>query len=170
MTVPVNDGRIVHIGDGTTDTYTYDFRVQEAAELAVYQTDVSGVQPKLQLGVDYTVQGAGSGNGGSVVLVAGNLTTGYTLACIREMDVKQPTNLRNLGAFSPETHETAFDRLTMLVQQLSTVVGISGSDSRVMRLVDGDTDGSTVALPLSQLWIRSPGTALPRRSRSRKPR
>ncbi|MDH0557489.1 phage tail protein, partial [Enterobacter roggenkampii] len=87
-----------------------------AADLTVVTVDLNENQRELILGTDYTVTGAGSYQGGNVVL-ASALANGWKISIARELPVTQETDLRNQGKFFAEVHENAFDKLTMLVQQ-----------------------------------------------------
>lgn len=117
MTVSSTTARNDYLGDGSTDTYSYSFRIFAQADLLVTQRDADGVETTLTLGDDYTVAGVGSYSGGTITLTAGNLTSGYRLTIRRVLDLLQETDLRNQGAFLAENHEDVFDRLVMIAQQ-----------------------------------------------------
>jgi len=117
MTVSSTIARNPYTGDGSTATYPYTFRIFDATDLVVVKKDAAGNETLLNYGTDYTVTGAGSYNGGSITLTAGNLPFGYTLTIRRVLDLLQATDLRNQGAFLAETHERVFDRLVMIAQQ-----------------------------------------------------
>ncbi len=78
----------------------------------------------LTLGTDYTVTGAGSYNGGAVVLPQ-PLQSNYSLVIVRDLDIVQETDLRNQGTFFAEVHEDAFDYLTMIIQQVASWFGLA---------------------------------------------
>ncbi|WP_206208729.1 hypothetical protein, partial [Vogesella mureinivorans] len=61
----------------------------------------------------------------------------------RVLAIRQDTDLRNQGEFLAETHEDAFDRLTMIVQRLAGYLGM-GQDGtlRTLLLGTGDVDGA----------------------------
>ncbi|EPT5900745.1 phage tail protein, partial [Escherichia coli] len=61
--------------------------------------------------------GAGGYNGGNIIL-SKELVSGYQISISRELPVTQETDLRNQGKFFAEVHEDAFDKLTMLIQQV----------------------------------------------------
>ncbi|EPD6227711.1 phage tail protein, partial [Escherichia coli] len=56
-------------------------------------------------------------NGGNIIL-SKELVSGYQISISRELPVTQETDLRNQGKFFAEVHEDAFDKLTMLIQQV----------------------------------------------------
>lgn len=116
-TLSVTTARNDYVGNGATSSYSYTFRITAASDLTVTKRDTAGVETTLALTSDYTVTGVGSGSGGLVTLVAGNLPSGYALTIRRVLPLTQPTDLRNQGPFLAETHETVFDRLTMIDQQ-----------------------------------------------------
>lgn len=117
MTISLETSRADFVGNGSTALYSFTFKIFEDADLLVTTRNTSDVETTLVLTTDYTVSGAGDDEGGSITLVAGNLTSGYALTIRRVVDVVQETDIRNQGSFFPETHEDAFDYLTMIDQQ-----------------------------------------------------
>ena len=116
MTVSTEVDHNDYIGNGVTTVFPYQFRIFKAADLTVVTVDLNENQLELILGTDYTVTGAGSYQGGNVVL-ASALVNGWKISIARELPVTQETDLRNQGKFFAEVHENAFDKLTMLIQQ-----------------------------------------------------
>lgn len=112
-TAPRNE----YVGNGATAVYAYTFRIFEAADLLVTRVDTAGVATTLALTTDYTVSGVGAASGGNVTLVAGNLTSGYTLVIRFHGATKQSVDLRNQGGVFPESIEDALDRLGRYVQK-----------------------------------------------------
>lgn len=117
-TAPRND----YVGTGATDTYSYTFKIFAATDLRVATRDTDNVETTLAYSTDYTVTGVGSTSGGTIVLTAGNLTSGYSLTIRFDRTPRQSTDLRNQGSFFPQTHEDKFDELTRYSQQLEDVV------------------------------------------------
>ncbi|HFI2182841.1 TPA: tail fiber domain-containing protein, partial [Enterobacter roggenkampii] len=99
-----------------TTSFPYTFRIFHASDLVVMTSDTNGTLRTLTLNTDYTVTGAGSYSGGVVVLPV-PLANAWTISIERSLPVVQETDLRNQGKFFAETHEGAFDYLTMLIQQ-----------------------------------------------------
>lgn len=125
MTVASTTSRNDYTGNGAVDTYAYSFRIFTDADLKVTVRDEDGVETVLTLTTHYMVTGAGNANGGNVVLVDGDfdwidadgdLVSGYTLTIRRVPLLKQLTDIRNQGAFFPETHENQFDKLVFIAQ------------------------------------------------------
>ncbi len=142
MTVPSTRFREDYAGNGSATSFPYAFRIFKAADLVVTKTDNSGNETTLTLGTHYTVTGAGSYNGGAVVLTTA-LPTSYRLTIERVLAIRQDTDLRNQGEFLAETHEDAFDRLTMIVQRLAGYLGMGqGGTLRTLLLGTGDVDGA----------------------------
>lgn len=109
-----------YTGNGVTTSFPYTFRIFKKTDLAVSVIDLSENITVLVLDTDYTVTNAGGYNGGSVVLTA-PLATGWQISIARELEPTQETDLRNQGKFFAEVHEDAFDKLTMLIQQVSSM-------------------------------------------------
>ncbi|SUC40979.1 Uncharacterised protein [Providencia stuartii] len=71
----------------------------------------------LRLGTDYTVTGANKSTGGKVILTK-PLANGNKISIARDIPIKQETSFRNQSKFFAETHEDAFDYLTMIIQRI----------------------------------------------------
>lgn len=113
--------------NGVTTNYPFFFKFLANEDLVVTYVNPLGVSTTLILGTNYTVSGAGSESGGSIVTTSALAGPGQ-LVVSRVMDAFQQTSLRNQGKFLAETHEDVFDRLTMLIQQ-----GIANSSRAISR-------------------------------------
>jgi hypothetical protein len=123
MTVEISDtnDRLVISGTGP---YVFGFRIFNEADLAVsVDTGALDTVP-LVLSADYTVAGVDDEDGGTVTLSAGTAAAyaGKTLDMRSNTTQTQPTSIRNQGAFLPEIHEDALDRLARQIQDLNRVV------------------------------------------------
>lgn len=117
MTVSTEVDHNDYTGNGVTTSFPYTFRIFKKSDLVVQVVDLNENITELILDTDYTVTGAGGYVGGNVVLAA-PLSNGYQISISRELPVTQETDLRNQGKFFAEVHEDAFDKLTMLIQQV----------------------------------------------------
>ena len=125
MSLSNTNTRTDAVGNGATDTYPYTFKIFAETDLKVTVRSTAGVETVLTLTTHYTVAGVGSTTGGNVVLVngaftwitGGFLTNGYSITIRRVRPLTQTTDIRNQGAFFPETHEDAFDDQVMIAQQ-----------------------------------------------------
>lgn len=116
MTVNSIDSVAEFSTNGVTTNFPFFFKFLANEDLVVTYVDPAGVSTVLTYGTQYSVNGAGDEDGGSVVTTAALAGPGQ-LVVSREMDAYQLTSLRNQGKFLAETHEDVFDRLTMLLQQ-----------------------------------------------------
>ncbi len=126
MSLSSANNRNDYVGNGSTETYSYTFRIFDEADLRVTVVDTDGVETQLSLSTDYTVTGVGTSGGGTIVLVdanqdwldaEGDLATNFGLTIRRVLDIVQETDIRNQGAYFPEIHEDQFDKLAMIDQQ-----------------------------------------------------
>lgn len=106
-----------YTGNDIVDTFAYDFLITDESELRVIQTDTTGAQLVLVLNTDYTVTGVGTESGGNVIMTT-PLVLNYTLFIRSDIQPLQATDFDSQGGFFPEVHESAFDKLTLLIQQL----------------------------------------------------
>lgn len=109
-----------YTGNGVTTSFPYTFRIFKKTDLAVSVVDLSENITVLVLDTDYTVTNAGGYNGGNVVLTT-PLANGWQISIARDLEPTQETDLRNQGKFFAEVHEDAFDKLTMLIQQVGSM-------------------------------------------------
>lgn len=116
MTVSTEVDHNDYAGNGVTTSFPYTFRIFQKTDLMVQVVDLSENITVLTLDTDYSVMGAGTYSGGSVVL-SSPLANGWQISISRSLPVTQETDLRNQGKFFAEVHEDAFDKLTMLIQQ-----------------------------------------------------
>ncbi|MCX3183468.1 hypothetical protein ORT89_03060 [Escherichia coli] len=117
MTVSTEVDHNEYTGNGVTTSFPYTFRIFQKSDLVVQVVDLDENISVLALDTDYTVTGAGGYSGGNVILSKA-LANGYQISISRELPVTQETDLRNQGKFFAEVHEDAFDKLTMLIQQV----------------------------------------------------
>ena len=117
MTVSTEVDHNEYTGNGVTTIYPYTFRIFQKSDLVVQVVDLNENITELILDTDYIVTGAGGYNGGNIILSKA-LVSGYQISISRELPVTQETDLRNQGKFFAEVHEDAFDKLTMLIQQV----------------------------------------------------
>jgi hypothetical protein len=132
MTVSSTLNRVAYTGDGVTLTFPYTFLALVNTDLQVY---VNGVLKTIT--ADYTVSGVGSPTGGNVVFVVApaNLAA---IVILRVLPETQASALPANDKFPSTTVETAFDKLTMITQQLSEVdkralvLGVSSAFSNLI--------------------------------------
>lgn len=117
MTISATNNRDDYTGTGSVSAYDFTFKVFSSSQLLVTQRDTSNVETTLVLNTNYTVSLNTDGTG-TITLTAGNLTSGYTLTIQRSVSLTQTTaDIRNQGAYYPETIEDRFDYQTMIDQQ-----------------------------------------------------
>ncbi|HGU4676953.1 hypothetical protein U9Z52_02380 [Escherichia coli] len=124
MTVSTEVDHNEYTGNGVTTSFPYTFRIFNKSDLVVQVVDLEENIAVLALDTDYTVSGAGGYNGGNVILSKA-LANGYQISISRELKVTQETDLRNQGKFFAEVHEDAFDKLTMLIQQVRSLFSLA---------------------------------------------
>lgn len=124
MTVSTVVNHEQYTGNGVTTVFPYRFRILKSTHMVVTVSDTAGVLRTLINGTDYTITGVGLVTGGNVVLSSA-LADGWLISLDRDLPAVQETDLRNQGRFFAETHEDAFDYLTMLVQRALSLFGLA---------------------------------------------
>jgi hypothetical protein len=140
MTVSSTSSRVIYLGNGSTTTFAFPFKVNQPADLAVVYTDATGLDYTL-LPSQYAASGLGLDAGGLVTypLPGGSpIAAGTRLTIYRDVAVTQPTSLSNQGAMWPQVIETALDRLTYVAQKVTDAVSRS--------LVISPTDSASLAV------------------------
>lgn len=130
MTLANTHNTKVHVGNGTAESFTFDFKIINDSDLEVVVTDTDDVDTTLTL--DDTVSGyevvyddANGESGGYINLHAGALTDSYVITISRTVPLTQETDIKNQGYYYPHLHENAFDKLTMIAQQLNRDMELS---------------------------------------------
>ncbi len=116
MAVPVQSRVQSYQGDGTTTVFSFDFYIQDAADLSVIKVAVDGTPQTLAAGADYTLSGTGQVSGGSVTLAAAP-QTGETVHLVAATPISSGLTLEQAGPFSSTAIEDGIDRLTRIAQE-----------------------------------------------------
>lgn len=107
-------------GNDVTTDFPFSFKVFQASDLLVVQTDENGDESALALTTDYTVSLNSDQNntpGGTVTLLTA-LPSGNSLVIGTAVANLQPMLLTNNGGFHPTVVNDAMDRVVILVQQI----------------------------------------------------
>lgn len=116
MTVSRTDSLVIYNGNGVATVLPFLFRIMLDTDLVVTLTSAAGVIATLVLNTNFTVQGAGGANGGTVTMIVAP-ATGETVIIRRELPLTQEANYEEGGGFTANGHEAALDRLVMIAQQ-----------------------------------------------------
>ncbi len=112
-------------GNGVTTSFPLTFKVFQASDVLVVQTDTTPTDYTLTLNTDYTVTlnpNQDSNPGGTVTMTVAP-PTGYLLTIGSQVPQVQSVTLTNNGGFYPTVINTALDYVTVLIQQLSEKLG-----------------------------------------------
>lgn len=127
MTIASAARRIQYDGNDVTTSFPFPYLFFLDSHIVVVLTNTSGVDTTLTLDTHYTVAGAEDPSGGTITYpVSGDpLATGEMLTIYRTVPNIQDTDLSNQGAYFLEPLEDALDYITMAVQQLNDLSGLS---------------------------------------------
>jgi hypothetical protein len=167
-TVPNETRTRTYNCDGSATTYDYNFKILLATDLRVEVIDPYGVATTKTYGSDYSVSGVGLAGGGTVTLTAGSKCPAYhTIKISRYVPLTQGVSFRSQGAFSPGTHENAFDKLTMATQQIRGDLDAAQLGSIQLA---GDLGGSVAAptvVGVNNAYVTATDTSVPRKEKDR---
>jgi len=116
-TVSVETVKNSYSGSGTAGPFAYTFKIWTNSDLMAIKTDSIGVETVLVQNTDYTVYGAGTATGGTVVLTS-VLPAGYTLTLMRVHPYLQSQNYTSLQAITATSLNNSLDKLDHQIQQL----------------------------------------------------
>lgn len=117
-----------YLGNGSTNTFPFSFKVYANSDVTVVRTDPNGVESNLVMGTDYSVSlnsDQNSNPGGNITMLTGAPAAGYLITLTSSMAYNQTLDLTNLGGFYPKTINDALDRQAIQIQQLAEQVGRS---------------------------------------------
>jgi len=125
MTVSSTTTKRSASGDGSNDTFSYNFKIFDDDDITVIiRTDSTGAETTKTKTTHYTVTGVGSASGGNVVFTTGNIpASGETVVLLRTTARTQLTDYVANDPFPAATHEDALDKLTFIVQELEEEIG-----------------------------------------------
>jgi hypothetical protein len=112
-------------GNGSTTSFPFTFKVFQASDLLVVQTDATPTDTTLALNTNYTVSlnaNQDSNPGGTVNLIVAP-PSGYLLTIGSQVQPIQSVTLTNNGGFYPTVINNALDYVTILIQQISEKLG-----------------------------------------------
>jgi hypothetical protein len=143
VTVTAETSSISYTGNGATVAFSFPYRFLENEHLRVTRTVIStGAQTELTLdsgGADgFTASGAGEPAGGTITVVTAPTAAQRISIDLGNVPATQEQAYVPNTTLPAQTVERALDKLTMLVQNIMSGIGIT----RVLKLIVGDTDGS----------------------------
>lgn len=110
-------------GNAATTSFPFAFKVYTKNDIGVVLTSSTGVVTTLVLDSDYSVTVGTTGGTVTYPISGSPLPVGSTLTIIGNMAYEQTTQLPTGGAYNAQNVEAAFDRQTILSQQLLEAVG-----------------------------------------------
>ena len=123
MTISSTTVRNSYSGDGSTTTFSYTFKIFADSDIQVIIRSSTGTETTKTITTHYTVTGAGSSGGGSVIFTSGNIPTStQTVVLRRNIPQTQSIDYIANDPFPAESHEEGLDRATMAIQQLQEEV------------------------------------------------
>ncbi len=131
MTISSTTVKNSYSGNGTLDTFNYTFKIFADADIQVIIRDATATETVKTLTTHYTVTGAGSASGGTIVFTTGNIPTATETVVIRRASPQtQAIDYIANDPFPAESHEEGLDRSMMAIQQLQEEVDRSIKLSR----------------------------------------
>ena len=131
MTISSTTVKNSYSGNGTLDTFNYTFKIFADTDLQVIIRDATATETVKTLTTHYTVTGAGSASGGTIVFTSGNIPSATETVVIRRaVPQTQAIDYIANDPFPAESHEEGLDRAMMTLQQVQEEVNRSIKLSR----------------------------------------
>lgn len=143
MTVSSSTSKSRYTGNGVTTAFTGSFRILDEDHVTVTHTSTVGVDTVKTITTDYTVSGVG-GSSFTVTHLAAP-ANGVIVTLSRNVPATQELDLVENDAMPANDLETAFDKITMLFQQVTEAV------SRAIRFPVSDSSSLSAELPSASL-------------------
>jgi len=145
MTISSTTVKNLHSGDGTSDTFVYQFKIFSKTDIQVFIRSATGTETLKQIDTDYTVTGVGNASGGNVVFESGKIPTATeTVVLYRNVPQTQAIDYIANDPFPAETHEEGLDRATMTIQQMQDELDRSFKVSKTNTILSSEfTDSAT---------------------------
>lgn len=123
MTVTSAVNTATYTAVGGEASVAVPFSVQRTGDLQVYRTQTGGVVTLLVYGTNYTIPASQLGNDTCQITLTVTATAGDFFQLKRVLPLLQDVDLRNQGAYLPETMEVdALDRIVEMIQATNTAV------------------------------------------------
>lgn len=171
MPVETEEARTSDAGNGVTTIFDFPYRFLTDDMLLVYLSYIDAgtgenVQIDQVLNTDYTVQGAGADEGGTVTFGTPP-PSGNTVTIIRDPDLKQETAYNDGDDFPALSTQDALDKATMQIQRANDRqnrsfelpdTGVSGEsfydvgENRLANVGDGIDDQDAATVKQFNIW------------------
>lgn len=159
MTISNTTTKKVYSGNGIATVFAYDFIIQSASDVQVF-LDILGVLTLQAITTDYAVSGVGNPAGGNITFVVAPETGVSNILIRRATPLTQEVDYIEGDEFPAETHESALDKLTKIVQEqqeeLNRAVKVQANDStdpdalvEALFLAETNADADAVAAAAS---------------------
>lgn len=135
MTTNTIEPQVEYVEDGSTLVHPIPFKFLAASDLVVQRISSAGVTT-LALGTDYSADGAGGDDGGSLIKVSAG-TSGDVVRIRRRTARSQEFDYATGDTFPAESHEAALDRQSLVNQEQD--VEIEDLGDRALLVPDGET-------------------------------
>ena len=156
MPISNTTNRWDYVGDGTTTTFQYDNLIFEASDLKIF---LNGSDTAEQSG--FSISNVGQQNGGNVTFAVAP-SADVAIAIVRDVPQTQQSTLRDFDGFPALLITRNFDKVTVLVQQVSGLLDrglrLSESDASVDMRLPQARQNQFLAFDAQGRPIASPGT------------
>lgn len=142
MTIVAQTTSVIYAGDGSTSVFPIAngddaIYYRSTSHIHAIEVDDDGVETTVVFGSNYNISGGPSS--GTLTRIDGALPSGYSLVIWREQPIAQETDFSTGGDFAAADHESTFDRITEILQEIRDDVRRSIKVPRHLE-IDGDLD------------------------------
>ena len=158
MSIATSTAKVQYTISSTTQALPVPFYFLEDAHVKAIRSRADTADYDMVKGTDYTLTGAADEDGGTLTLIATNMTIGDVVTIKRDISITQEVNYVYNDRFPAETHEKALDKLSMIAQQdreelerairfpesepAATVSVLALAEDRAAKILGFDPDGA----------------------------
>ena len=161
MTISTTTIKNSYSGNGSTSVFNYTFKITDDDHIQVIIRSAAGIETTKTKTSHYNVSGVGNSGGGQITFTSGNIPANTeTIILRRSTPQTQGLDLIENDPMPAENLETAFDKVTLIAQELQEQLDRSLKVSKTATITTPEITADASARA-GKLWsFDSTGNAL----------
>ena len=161
MTISTTTIKNSYSGNGSTSVFNYTFKITDEDHIQVIIRSAAGTETTKTKTTHYNVSGVGNSGGGQVTFTSGNIPANTeTIILRRSTPQTQGLDLIENDPMPAENLETAFDKVTLIAQELQEQLDRSLKVSKTATITTPEITADASARAGKLLGFDSTGNAL----------
>ena len=161
MTISTTTIKNSYSGNGSTSVFNYTFKITDEDHIQVIIRSAAGTETTKTKTSHYNVSGVGNSGGGQITFTSGNIPANTeTIILSRSTPQTQGLDLIENDPMPAENLETAFDKVTLIAQELQEQLDRSLKVSKTATITTPEITADASARAGKLLGFDSTGNAL----------